>query len=612
MNAKIMAKKRAAKANQSEKQIETDVLIASRSEYKDLPVDQIDYSPFNYRKKYSQKDLEDFALEISQHGIISPLTVRLMPSGSYELVAGERRLRAATIAGHAMVPVVVKEYTDEQVREIQLAENLQRENPHPLHEAFAIGQMQASGKKIDEISARLGKSKQFIYTRIKLLTLIEPIQEMFLEDVINLQEAIEIASVSAESQTEFFQSYCRDWKKRKNFQINNLENKLDEFKYDLKKAPFNTKDKRLLPDAGACIGCESNTATIKSLFPELAKQSICNNRECYHKKCTAHFTVAFASAFLEHKPAALIFNGDPSDMITSLIQSVNGVADLPTYSRYNVDIINPPEMPVTEDYINEDESDDGEESKFDEKAFNSAMEEYEEEMEQYNMLMQSGKLLKGLLVMENNISLLAFSPEKQMRQTSGQITSAKDVQAAIKTGTATIALLQSEIERLNSKEARAQQLDREKIQLVIHEKFSSELESASNITALTIADQVAARLIIYQSLNYHTRSKVDTALFSSSDDEEKDYNELFYEKLAALTESQYSYLIRNAMACQADSKFPLNVTGYSLYKQAESAGVNIESIEHLQEQKAISRQAKQLEKIKELEKQISKLKTKAL
>jgi hypothetical protein len=144
MNAKIMAKKKAAKANQPEKQIETGVLIASRSEYKDLPVDQIDYSPFNYRKKYSQKDLEDFAVEIAQHGIISPLTIRRLASDKYELVAGERRLRAAKIAGLSMVPVVVKEYTDEHVREIQLAENLQRENPHPLHEVFAIGQMQQS------------------------------------------------------------------------------------------------------------------------------------------------------------------------------------------------------------------------------------------------------------------------------------------------------------------------------------------------------------------------------------------------------------------------------------------------------------------------------------
>jgi ParB family chromosome partitioning protein len=273
MTNKTIRPENKAKANLAENQIENMFLVTNGGEYKELPIYKIDYSPFNYRKLFSEKDLESFAAEILLHGIISPLTVRQLPSGNYELVAGERRLRAATIAGIVVVPVVVKEYTDEQVREIQLAENLQRENPHPLHEAFAIGQMQASGKKIDEISARLGKSKQFIYTRIKLLSLIEAIQEMFLNDAINLQEAVEIASLSAESQIEFFQSYCRDWKKRKNFEITNLDHKLDQFKYDLKKAPFKTSDKKLVPGAGSCTTCAFNTATLKSLFPEFAKQA---------------------------------------------------------------------------------------------------------------------------------------------------------------------------------------------------------------------------------------------------------------------------------------------------------------------------------------------------
>jgi len=611
MTTKTIQQKKTGITNQKANKITDVPVISNTGEYKDLPIDQISFSPFNYRKLFSEKDLQDFAAEILQHGIISPLTVRPLPSGNYELVAGERRMRAAKIAGLMVVPVVIKDYNDEQVREIQLAENLQRENPHPMHEAFAIGYMQKAGKKTDEISARLGKSKQFIYMRIKLLALIEPIQEIFLNDVINLQDAIEIARVSAESQIEFFNSYCREWKKRRNFEINNLENKLDQFKYDLKEAPFNTKDKNLIPDAGACNVCESNTATLKTLFPEFAKQAICNNRACYHKKCAAHFTIEFTSAFLEHAPDALIFNGDLSDSITALIQSVKGAGELSAYSRYDIDIVNPPEMPVTEDYISEEEIDGEEVSQFDEKGFNEALEEYEEELEQYTVLMQSGKLQKGLLVMENSIRVLAFSPEKQAARNAGHTVTAKEVQTSLKSGTATTELLEAEIERLNNKEARAKQLDREKVQLVIHEKFSSEIESVSNITSLTTADQVAARLLIYQSLNYYTRGKVGAQLFTSTENEEKEESQMLYEKLAALTDNQYSYLIRNAIACQADSKFPLNSTGFFLYKQAEGAGLNIESIEHLQEQKAMQRQGKQEEKIRELENQISKLKSKA-
>ena len=179
--------------------------------------------------------------------------------------------------------------TDEQVIEIQLSENLQRENPHPLHEAQGIGQMQSTGKTIDEIAARLGKSKQFVYTRLKLLSLINDFQEMVLANVISLQEALQIGTLSGESQTEFFTEHCSKWKKQKDFRLFNLDYYLNHYRYDLKKAPFNTMDKNLVPEAGACTGCPSNSAALKSLFPEMAKQSVCSNKECYNNKARCIF-----------------------------------------------------------------------------------------------------------------------------------------------------------------------------------------------------------------------------------------------------------------------------------------------------------------------------------
>lgn len=589
---------------------ETIVEAGNTGEYKTLPLSQITYSPFNYRKKYAENDLQNFASEILQHGIISPLTVRALPSGQYELVAGERRLRAASIAGLPTVPVVVKAYTEEQVREIQLAENLQRENPHPLHEAFAIGQMQQSGKKIDEIAARLGKSKQFIYLRIRLLALIEPIQEMFLSEAIGLQEAVEIAGVSAASQSEFFDEYCRDWNKRKNFEIRNLSGKLDQFKYDLKSAPFKTTDKKLVPEAGACNTCEHNTATLKSLFPDYAKQAVCNNRECYHKKCNAYFTLEFTRLFMEHTPTSLIFNGDPSPAIITMIQSVKGAGDLPTYDRYDIGVIDLPDPPEAEDFMDEDTMDEEGTGRLNEQAFNEANQEYEDEMEEYNLLLQSGKLQTGLLITESRIQLVTFDPDKQASPSKTTSVTAKDVDTALKAGTATSELLQAEIQRLNSKEERAKQLDREKVQLKVHEEFCVNVETRSNVDNLTTADEVAARLLVYQSMNYFTKRKVDEVLFTESEDElQKEHTDVFHKKMAALTASEYSFLIRNAMACQADGKFPRTTTAYCLYKQAESAGINVESIEHAQQEKVLQREKRLADKISELQKQIEKLKT---
>src|ERR1700730_9533091 len=95
------------KVNNKKTKITTHSMI-QEGELKNVAVTNIDFSPFNYRKFFSEKALEDFATEIALHGIISPLTLRAIPSERYELVAGERRLRAARIAKLNEVPAVIK------------------------------------------------------------------------------------------------------------------------------------------------------------------------------------------------------------------------------------------------------------------------------------------------------------------------------------------------------------------------------------------------------------------------------------------------------------------------------------------------------------------------
>ena len=197
----------------------------------------IDFSPFNYRNYFSEEALNQFAEELKQHGIISSLTVRKKEDGRYELVAGERRLRAARIAALPDVPVMIASLSDEQVIEIQLSENIQRENPHPMDEAKGIAQMQAAAKSIDEIAARLGRSRQYVFGRLKLTALIESFQEMLYENKLSLQDAFKIAGLSADSQTDFFKEHCTGWKKQKHFSMYNLDYYLNQYRYDLKRAP---------------------------------------------------------------------------------------------------------------------------------------------------------------------------------------------------------------------------------------------------------------------------------------------------------------------------------------------------------------------------------------
>lgn len=582
-----------------------NVTLLNNADYKQVNTEDIECSALNYRKYFSEDALQQFAEELKQHGIISPLTIRPVATNRYELVAGERRLRAARIAGLTSVPAQVVKLSDEQVIEIQLSENLQREAPHPMHEAQGIGQLQRTGKTIDEIAARLGKSKQFVYTRLKLLNLIESIQEMVLADVISLQDALHIATLSETSQAEFYEEHCCKWKKQKDFRLYNLDYYLDQYRYDLKKAPFNIRDKKLVPEAGACTTCPSNSATLKTLFPDDAKQAVCSNKECYNNKCTLHFLAAFSTAMETYQPAAFLYNNQLTEMAENIINFTPGAADLPQYNYHEVSVIIKPESPDKENFTYNNEEDDPE---LDEVEFNCALENYYSELEAYNLYVASGHYKVALLLDNKAFLPVYFSLEKARQYNIGNNgVTAKQVQAAIKAGNATPQLLQSEIERIQQRERRSAELDSEKVQLTIHKLFTEQVSELSNNTNLTRADMIGARLIIYQSLDYYARQRVQLAFFPEKEIMYRESGEQVFEVLSKLTDQQFSYLIRMAMSSKSESKYPRQEAGYFLYQMAKEAGLPVDKLEDEQSQKAKERKEKQEQKIRELEKKISKL-----
>jgi hypothetical protein len=376
----------------------------------------------------------------------------------------------------------------------------------------------------------------------------------------------------------------------------------------LKNAPFNIKDKKLIPEAGACTICPSNTATLKSLFPEYAKEAICSNKECFQKKCTAHIVNELTKLVMEHRPEALLFYGELTATMEHILSLVPDAHELPRHEYYLVTVLTPPEWPDKEDFL-EDNHD--EEAQLNEEAYGQAVDEYNADFEAYQLEMEVGNYQKALLVSQRELQVVFFSPEKplQFGYKNKSTVTAKEVQAAIKTGTATIELLQAEIERIQEREKRAQEIDRDKVQLQIHEDFSQHTGRLQNCGALTEADSIAARMVIYQSLDYSTRKIVDNALFDEIENEIEPHGDL-YESLKALTEQQYAYLIRMSVLAKPESKLPNNETGRCLYTIAGASGVDIKSIEEKQHEKAIVRQEKQLEKIAVLEKKIRNLKPK--
>ncbi len=138
------------------------------------------------RKDFDEKALSELAESIEQHGVLQPLVVRPLASGGYQLVAGERRWRAARIAGLTEVPVVIKELTDEEVIEIAMIENLQREDLNPLEEALGYRYMMDELKITQEQAAeKIGKSRPAVANALRLLKLPNEVQEMVKNNLIS-------------------------------------------------------------------------------------------------------------------------------------------------------------------------------------------------------------------------------------------------------------------------------------------------------------------------------------------------------------------------------------------------------------------------------------------
>lgn len=134
----------------------------------DVAVNAIKFSR-NYRRTFTEKSLKEMAQSIRQHGIIQPLVVRRRGNG-FELIAGDRRLKAAELAGLITVPARIVEATDSEVLELQLVENVQREAVPYYEEALALKRLQDDPYNYDvrEIAAKIGKSEQYVYFQLKL------------------------------------------------------------------------------------------------------------------------------------------------------------------------------------------------------------------------------------------------------------------------------------------------------------------------------------------------------------------------------------------------------------------------------------------------------------
>ena len=183
--------------NSMEKQIYD---TTPKEEIVELKLDELRVNPYQPRKKFDDEALNELALSIKEHGVFQPIIVKKSIKG-YEIIAGERRCRASRIAGKETIPAIIRNFTDEQMMEIALLENLQRENLSAIEEAVAYKSMlEKLNLTQDELAKKVGKSRSHITNILGLLRLPNEVQQMVIRNEITMGHARAISKL--ESQNE--------------------------------------------------------------------------------------------------------------------------------------------------------------------------------------------------------------------------------------------------------------------------------------------------------------------------------------------------------------------------------------------------------------------------
>lgn len=314
----------------------------------DLPL--IVASRTNPRKTFNTAKLTELAESIAATGVHQPILLRPLPGSrveetswcsepgqqlqrrevrpTYELVCGERRYRASLLAKQATIPAMIRELTDDAVLEIQIIENLQRDDLTALEEAEGYeALMQHTGLNADAVGLKIGKSRSYVFGRLKLLDLSQDSKQALRDGLIDASRALLIARVpdSALQAKAVAEATRKDGfeevpsvRELQRWLQNNVMLRLD-------RASFNITDLRLVKEAGSCKTCPKRTGASPDLFADVSDADICTDPACFKAKEAAHHDTIAARA--ESKGMRLI-EGKEAKQICHWNGKLNGYLPL--------------------------------------------------------------------------------------------------------------------------------------------------------------------------------------------------------------------------------------------------------------------------------------------
>ncbi len=325
-------------------------------------------STTNPRKTFNPDKLQELANSVRASGVHQPILLRPLPAArveettrslksnefawpfattrkrepiEYELVAGERRWRACQLAGVAEVPAMIRELTDAQVLEIQIIENLQREDVTELEEAEGYGYlMEANKLNADQVAEKIGKSRSYVYARLKLLDLCQEARQALREGQLDASRGLLLARIPDSAlQLKALKEATRKDGQGEQPSYRTLQTWLRQnVMLALERAVFAIADASLVKAAGSCKECPKRTGANPDLFAEIPKGSatdLCTDPACFHGKEDAHRTAIRKKA--EAKGLQIIEGKEAAEITYQYRDHIEGYSRLDSQRHDTVD-----------------------------------------------------------------------------------------------------------------------------------------------------------------------------------------------------------------------------------------------------------------------------------
>ena len=279
-------------------------LPASALTLQSLPIRRVAPSPSNPRKRFDAAYLDELATSIREHGLVQPITVRPLPldrlfdynrknpdaepeaTPQYEIVVGECRWRAAGRAGLIDIAAFVRDLDDKQVLEIQVIENLQRRDVHPLEEADGYRQLiDRHGYHAEDLAHKIGKSRSYVFGRLKLTELGELGRDMFYASGIDFSVALMIARLPVTDQNNTLKQLKQAGSAGEPISVRDAKWRIrNGFTINLTEATFPLDDASLVKSAGSCVDCPKRSGNEPEMYPDIEREDVCTDPRCFEEK----------------------------------------------------------------------------------------------------------------------------------------------------------------------------------------------------------------------------------------------------------------------------------------------------------------------------------------